>query len=84
VLEPPRADELVEELRASGELPEVVQALDAGDPERALGLLVEAVPSAEPPERERLREVAVALFERIGQDDPVVATYRRRLAAALY
>ena len=84
VLETPRADELVEELRASGELPEVVQALDAGDPERALGLLVEAVPSAEPPERERLREVAVALFERIGQDDPVVATYRRRLAAALY
>jgi putative thioredoxin len=84
VLEPPRADELVEELRASGELSEVIEALDAGDTERALALLVEAVPAAQPPERERLREVAVALFERIGQDEPVVATYRRRLAAALY
>ena len=35
-------------------------------------------------ERERLREVAVALFERLGPDDPLVGTYRRRLAAALY
>ena len=49
VLAPPRADELVEELRASGELPEVVAALDAGDVERALALLVDAVPAAEAP-----------------------------------
>ena len=35
-------------------------------------------------ERERLRDVAVALFERLGQDDPLVAGYRRRLASALY
>ena len=75
---------LLDGSRRFGELAEVVQALDVGDPERALALLVGAVPSAEAPERERLREVAVALFERIGQDDPVVATYRRQLAAALY
>ena len=31
LLAPPRADALLEELRASGELPEVVAALDAGD-----------------------------------------------------
>ena len=47
-------------------------------------LIVEAVPAAAPAERERLREVAVALFERLGPDDPLVGTYRRRLAAALY
>ena len=84
VLAPPRADALVEELRASGELPEVVAALDAGDAERALALLVDAVPAAEGNERERLRDIAVALFERLGQDDPLVTSYRRRLATALY
>jgi putative thioredoxin len=84
LLAPPRADALVEELRAGGELPQVVQALDAGDVERALELLVDAVPAAAPDERDRLRDVAVALFERLGQDDPLVAAYRRRLASALY
>jgi putative thioredoxin len=84
VLAPPRADALVDELRASGELPDVVEAIDAGDLERALDLLVGAVPAAENDERERLRDVAVALFERIGQDDPLVSDYRRRLASALY
>jgi putative thioredoxin len=84
VLAPPRADGLVEELRASGELPEVVAALDAGDVARALDLLIGAVPEASGDERERLRDLAVALFERIGQDDPLVSGYRRRLASALY
>jgi putative thioredoxin len=84
VLAPPRADALVEELRASGELPQVVEALDAGDVERALSLIVDAVPGAAVEERDRLRDIAVALFERFGQDDPVVTGYRRRLASALY
>ena len=84
LLAPPRADTLVEELRANGELPEVVAALDAGEVERALGLIVDAVPSAGSEERERLREVAVALFERLGHDDPVASSFRRRLATALY
>ncbi len=84
LLAPPRADALVEELRASGELPEVVAALDADDLDGALELILAAVPSAEPTARDRLREVAVALFDRFGHDDPVVADYRKRLATALY
>jgi putative thioredoxin len=84
LLAPPRADALVEELRASGELPEVLTALDAGDVERALTLIVAAVPDAPPGERDRLREVAVALFDRAGHDDPLVVEFRRRLATALY
>jgi putative thioredoxin len=84
LLAPPRADTLIEELRVAGELPDVVAALDAGDSEGALRLIVDAVPAAGPEERDRLREVAVALFERLGPEDPVVSTYRRRLAAALY
>ena len=74
----------MEELRETGELPDVVEALDAGDMERALELLVGAVPDAEAGEKERLRDLAVALFERLGQDDPLVAGFRRRLATALY
>ena len=84
ILAPPRADALVEELRETGELPDVVEALDAGDMERALELLVGAVPDAEAGEKERLRDLAVALFERLGQDYPLVAGFRRRLATALY
>ncbi len=84
LLAPPRADTLLEELRAAGELPVVVAALDAGDIEGALRFIVEAVPAAAAADRERLREVAVALFERFGSDEPLVSTYRRRLAAALY
>ena len=84
LLAPPRADALLEELRAAGELPAIVAALDAGDVEGALRYIVEAVPAASLAERERLREIAVAVFERSGPDDPTVATYRRRLAAALY
>ena len=84
LLAPPRADTLIEELRASGELPDVVAAVDAGDLEAALESIVGAVPGAPEEERERLREVAVALFERLGQDSETAARYRRRLAAALY
>ncbi len=84
LLAPPRADVLVDELRASGELPEVVAALDADDSEGALAWIVAEVPAATDDRRERLREVAVALFDRLGPESELAATYRRRLAAALY
>jgi thioredoxin len=84
LLAPPRVDLLVEELRAAGELPEVVAALDRDDVDGALAWIVDAVPSADAEARERLREVAVALFERLGADNPVAVGYRRRLATALY
>jgi putative thioredoxin len=84
VLAPPRLDGLLEQLRASGELPDVVAALDAGEHETALTLIVEGVPDAAPDERDRLRELAVAIFELLDPEDALVLTYRRRLAAALY
>ena len=84
LLAPPRLVGLLEELRASGELPAVVAALDEGDVETALGQIVDAVPAAGPEGRERLREVAVAIFDGLDPEEPLVGTYRRRLAAALY
>ncbi|MEO5632453.1 tetratricopeptide repeat protein [Gaiella sp.] len=84
LLAPPRADALLDELRASGELPELVEILDRDDVEGALQFIVDAVPAAAAADRDRLREIAVALFERLGPDDPLTTIYRRRLAAALY
>ncbi len=80
----PRIEGITEELQASGELPDVLAALDAGDRERALEVIMEAIPTAPKEQRERLREIAVAIFEDLGHEDPVTVSYRRRLASALY
>lgn len=84
LLAPPRIEGLLEELRSSGELPEVLAALESGDRERALGLILEIVEDAPREQRERLRDAAVAIFEDLGHDHPVTVAYRRRLATALY
>lgn len=84
LLAPPPIDGLLEELAESGELPEVRAALESAEYEQALEVLLAAIPSAAEDERERLREVAVAVFDRLGHDDPVTVAYRRRLASALY
>jgi putative thioredoxin len=81
---PPRVAAVVEELRASGELPDVLNALEANEPERALDLVLDAIAGASPERREWLRELALAVFHDLGQEDPVTVAYRRRLATALY
>jgi len=84
LLAPPRVTGVVEELRASGELPDVLAALEAAEPERALDLVLQTIATASPEERERLRELALAVFHDLGHDDPVTIAYRRKLATALY
>jgi putative thioredoxin len=84
LLAPPRADGLIADLREDGAFPELLAALERDDIEGALAIVVSTVPGAAAADRERLRDLAVALFERLGHDDPLAASYRRRLAAALY
>jgi putative thioredoxin len=84
LLGPSAAEQLVEELRASGEQPDVLAALEADDHERALSLLLDQVASAEGDERERIRELMVALFGELGSDHPLTVRFRRQLATALY
>jgi putative thioredoxin len=84
LLAPPRVEAVMEELRASGELPDVLEALETGDHERALDGIIEAIPGSPPERRERLRELAVELFADLGHEDPLTVAYRRRLATALY
>jgi thioredoxin len=84
LLAPPRLIGLMDELRETRELPAVLAALEADEPARALDLILDDVATAPPDRRERLRELAVAVFESLGAEDPVTVTYRRRLASALY
>ena len=65
------------------DLGEAFRALDAGDRERALELLADAIPSADG-HRDDLRRVVVAILDELGVEDPLARDARRRLAAALY
>jgi putative thioredoxin len=84
LLAPPRVSGVVDKLRASGELPGVLTALEEGQEEHALDLILDEIPGSSPERREWLREVAVAVFHDLGHDNPVTVAYRRRLATALY
>jgi putative thioredoxin len=81
---PSAADRLVDELRAAGELTPVADALGAGDHERALELLLEEAQDGPPDQRDRIRELMVALFADLGVEHPLSMRYRRRLATLLY
>jgi putative thioredoxin len=81
---PTAGERLLEELRESGEQPEVLAALEAGDHKRALDLLLEQAKSTDGESRERVRELMVALFEELGHEHELSVRYRRQLAATLY
>ena len=84
LLEPSQAERLVAELRAAGEWPDVIAALDAGAHEEAFERLLGQLASADSAERERVRRLMVALFADLGQEHPLATGYRRRLASALF
>jgi putative thioredoxin len=66
------------------ELAEAFKALDAGDEERGLDLLMQALEGAEDGARDELRRVIVGVLHELGVEHPLAREYRRRLAAALY
>jgi putative thioredoxin len=72
-------------LESAGEpdLSEAFEALDRGDQERAIDLLLEALQTADG-SREDLRQVIVGVLDELGVDNPLARESRRRLAAALY
>jgi putative thioredoxin len=59
-------------------------AIEAGDPERGLQLLMEGVRGSSGESRDALRKVMVGVFADLGQDHPLALRYRRELASALY
>jgi putative thioredoxin len=70
-------------LEELGEDDEALRALDAGDVEQALDLLIAALPSADG-RKDDLRRLVVAELDRLGVEHPLARDARRRLATALY
>ena len=62
------------------ELGDAFAALDAGDQERALDLLIGALPSADGA-KDDIRRVVVGILDELGVDSPLARDSRRRLAA---
>jgi len=73
------------ELEASGEpdLSSAFSALDAGDIEHALDLLLGELAAADGA-KDRIRRVVVGILDDLGPDSELARASRRRLAAALY
>jgi putative thioredoxin len=62
---------------------EAFRALDDGDTERAVDLLIAALPSADG-YKDDVRRVVVGILDELGVEHPLARDARRRLAAALY
>jgi putative thioredoxin len=82
--QPSEGEELLARLRESGDDAEIIAALDAGDPERALELVLDEIPDAQPERRDELRRLALAIFEELGPEHPATQASRRRLATILF
>ncbi len=65
------------------DLGDAFAALDAGDHERALDLLIAALPSADGA-KDDIRKVVVGVLDELGVEHPLARDARRRLATALY
>jgi putative thioredoxin len=65
------------------DLGEAFAALDAGDSERGLDLLLNALPSVDG-RKDEIRRVVVGVLDELGAENPLARDSRRRLAAALY
>jgi putative thioredoxin len=84
LLGPTAGERLLEELRSRDDYEEVVAALEGGDSERALSLLLSRAEGSVDGDRDDVRRFMLALFEELGQEHPLSLSYRRRLAAALF
>jgi len=71
------------ERAAAPDLSRAFAALDAGDNEQALDVLIEAIRPARG-SRDEIRRVVVGVLDELGVDDPLAARSRTRLASALY
>jgi len=71
------------ERTAAPDLSGAFAAIDAGDNEHALDVLIEAIPRARSA-RDEIRRVVVGILDELGHDDPLASESRTRLASALY
>ncbi|MDX6534890.1 MAG: putative thioredoxin [Gaiellales bacterium] len=63
---------------------EALEAIDQGDVERGLQMLLDSIRSADGEARDRLRQAMIGVFNDLGQNHPLAVRFRRELASALY
>ncbi len=78
-----RARITLEQAGTPPELQQAFDALDEGDQERALDLLIGFLPSSDGA-RDDVRRIVVGILDALGVESPLARESRRRLAAALY
>jgi putative thioredoxin len=81
------AEGLAARIRLDGDeqLQEAFAAIDSGDTERGLDLLIEAIAATEDEQRrEALRQAVVGVLDELGVSHPLARESRRKLASALY
>jgi len=66
------------------ELREAFAALDAGELQRGLDALIDAIAQADDGRREDLRRAVVGVLDELGVEHPLARESRRKLASALY
>jgi putative thioredoxin len=71
------------ERTAALDLSKAFVALDAGDKEQALDVLIGAIAPSRS-SRDEIRRVVISILDELGADDPLAASSRKRLASALY
>lgn len=71
------------ELAPATDLAPAFEAMDSGNRDRALEILISAIRPGRA-ERDEIRRVVVGILDELGADDPLATTSRTRLASALY
>jgi putative thioredoxin len=81
-----QADALGERIRLADDpaLQDAFTALDGGETERGLQLLIDAIPDDNAERRDAIRKLVVGVLDELGVEDETAREYRRRLARALY
>ena len=81
-----QADALRERLALADdpELQDAFAALDDGETERGLQLLLGTIAAADADRRDALRRIVVGVLDELGVESPVAREYRGQLARALY
>ena len=80
------ADGLAARLRLEDDaaLRSAFAAIDEGEYERGLDVLINAIPESEGERREDLRRAVVGVLDELGVEHPVARESRRKLASALF
>jgi hypothetical protein len=82
--EPTPGEPLLAELTESGPQPALVALIGQGDHAAALDLILDEIVAAPAERRDLLRQIALAIFDELGPEDPVTQAHRRRLATVLF